>query len=107
LKQEDHRPGGTPDAFHGEAGWPATPKLVPVVIVCKWREATSTCLKMFDLVHTLKMSAGSHAGSHVEVEGSFDNWTTRQVLQRSGKESTIVKLLPPGVYQVSLPSFFA
>ena len=34
------------------------------------------------------------------MEGSFDNWTTRQVLQRSGKESTIVKLLPPGVYQV-------
>jgi len=44
--------------------------------------------------------AGSHGGGHVEVEGSFDNWTTRQVLQRSGKESTIVKLLPPGVYQV-------
>lgn len=72
-KQEDLRPPGP--EFHGEAGWPATPKLVPVVIV--W----------------------SHGGNHVEVEGSFDNWTTRQVLQRSGKEHTIVKLLPPGVYQ--------
>ena len=37
----------------------------------------------------------------MEVEGSFDNWTTRQTMQRSGKDFTIVKLLPPGVYQVS------
>lgn len=35
----------------------------------------------------------------MEVEGSFDNWTNRQALQRSGKDFTIVKLLPPGVYQ--------
>jgi len=41
----------------------------------------------------------SHGGEHVEVEGSFDNWATRQTLQRSGKDFTIVKLLPPGVYQ--------
>ena len=34
------------------------------------------------------------------MEGSFDNWTTRQPMQRSGKDFTIVKLLPPGVYQV-------
>ncbi|GAX83635.1 hypothetical protein CEUSTIGMA_g11059.t1 [Chlamydomonas eustigma] len=71
AKPEDIR---GPD-FHGVSAWPAGPKLVPVVIV--W----------------------SHGGNHIEVEGSFDNWTTRQVLQRSGKESTIVKLLPPGVYQ--------
>jgi hypothetical protein len=45
--------------------------------------------------------AGSHGGEHVQVEGSFDNWTTRQQLQRSGREFTVVKLLPPGVYQVS------
>ena len=43
---------------------------------------------------------GTHGGEHVEVEGSFDNWTTRQTMQRSGKDFTIVKLLPPGVYQV-------
>lgn len=61
--------------FHGLAGWPAQPKLLPVVIV--W----------------------SHGGNHVEVEGSFDNWTTRQPLQRSGKDFTIIKLLTPGVYQ--------
>jgi 5'-AMP-activated protein kinase regulatory beta subunit len=34
------------------------------------------------------------------VEGSFDNWTTRQPLQHTGKDWTIIKLLPPGVYQV-------
>ncbi|KAG1668826.1 hypothetical protein FOA52_004920 [Chlamydomonas sp. UWO 241] len=73
-KSDDRgRPGGADFHAGGVAGWPAT--VVPVVIV--W----------------------SHGGNHVEVEGSFDNWTTRQVLQRAGKESTIVKLLPPGVYQ--------
>ncbi len=36
----------------------------------------------------------------MEVEGSFDNWTSRQRMQKSGKDYTIVKLLPPGVYQV-------
>ncbi|GLI62271.1 hypothetical protein VaNZ11_004878 [Volvox africanus] len=65
---------GAPE-FYGVAGWPAQPKVVPVVIV--W----------------------SHGGNHVEVEGSFDNWTTRQPLQKSGKDFTIIKLLPPGVYQ--------
>jgi len=44
--------------------------------------------------------AGSGGGEVVEVEGSFDNWQTRQRMQRSGKEFTIVKLLAPGVYQV-------
>jgi 5'-AMP-activated protein kinase, regulatory beta subunit len=33
------------------------------------------------------------------VEGSFDNWTTRTPLQKSGNDYTIVKLLSPGVYQ--------
>mmetsp|Transcript_23690 Transcript_23690/g.56546 ORF Transcript_23690/g.56546 Transcript_23690/m.56546 type:complete len:273 (-) Transcript_23690:203-1021(-) len=56
-------------------GWPNQPPLFPTVFY--W----------------------SHGGSHVEVQGSFDNWTTRQELQRSGKDFTIVKLLPPGVYQ--------
>lgn len=41
----------------------------------------------------------SFGGSHVEVEGSWDNWTTRTQLQRSGKDFTIIRLLAPGVYQ--------
>ena len=57
--------------------------------------STAPCVKFCCMV-------GSHGGSHVEVEGSFDNWTTRQPMQRSGKDFTIVKLLPSGVYQVDL-----
>lgn len=66
---------GVPAEFHGLSGYPAQPKLVPTVIV--W----------------------THGGSHVEVEGSFDNWSQRHTMQQSGKDFTIVKLLPPGVYQ--------
>jgi 5'-AMP-activated protein kinase regulatory beta subunit len=57
------------------AGWGAQPKLVPTVIVY------------------------SHGGNSVQLEGSFDNWTQRHMMQRSGKDFTLVKLLPPGVYQ--------
>lgn len=46
-------------------------------------------------------NSGTNGGNSVEVEGSFDNWTTRHSLQRSGKDFTLVKLLAPGVYQVS------
>lgn len=61
---------------HSEfAGWAVQPKLVPTVIV--W----------------------GHGGDHVQLEGSFDNWTQRHVMQRSGKDFTLVKLLPPGMYQ--------
>lgn len=61
--------------YHGVAGWPAQPKLVPVVIV--W----------------------SYGGNTVSVEGSFDLWSVRHPLQRSGKDFTIIKCLPPGIYQ--------
>ena len=50
-------------------------------------------------------AAGTAGGHAVEVEGSFDNWATRHPLQRSGKDFTLVKLLPPGVYQVCQQSF--
>jgi 5'-AMP-activated protein kinase, regulatory beta subunit len=45
------------------------------------------------------LCAGSRGGNHVEVEGSFDNWTSRTPLQKNGADFTIVKLLSPGVYQ--------
>jgi 5'-AMP-activated protein kinase regulatory beta subunit len=41
----------------------------------------------------------SHGGQSVQLEGSFDNWTSRHVMQKSGKDFSLVKLLPPGVYQ--------
>lgn len=66
---------GTPELLAGWSAQPAEPKNVPVVI--RWHGG----------------------GTNVEVQGSFDNWSTRQALQKSGNDFTIVKLLPPGVYQ--------
>jgi len=58
------------------AGWGVHPKLVPTVFV--W----------------------SHGGNHIELEGSFDGWSQRHTMQHAGnKDCTLVKLLPPGVYQ--------
>ncbi|XP_010686626.2 SNF1-related protein kinase regulatory subunit beta-2 [Beta vulgaris subsp. vulgaris] len=41
----------------------------------------------------------SYGGKEVVVEGSWDNWKTRKSLQRSGKDFTLMKVLPSGVYQ--------
>ncbi|KAJ4850721.1 SNF1- protein kinase regulatory subunit beta-2 [Turnera subulata] len=45
------------------------------------------------------MITWTHGGNDVTVEGSWDNWKTRVPLQRSGKDYTIMKVLPSGVYQ--------
>uniref|UniRef100_A0A7N0TR59 Association with the SNF1 complex (ASC) domain-containing protein n=1 Tax=Kalanchoe fedtschenkoi TaxID=63787 RepID=A0A7N0TR59_KALFE len=41
----------------------------------------------------------SYGGKHVAVEGSWDDWKTRETLQCSGKDFTLMKVLPSGVYQ--------
>ncbi|CAK9182207.1 unnamed protein product [Ilex paraguariensis] len=45
------------------------------------------------------MITWSYDAKEVAVEGSWDNWRTKKPLQRSGKDFTIVKVLPSGVYQ--------
>nr|CAD1837963.1 unnamed protein product [Ananas comosus var. bracteatus] len=45
------------------------------------------------------MITWSHGGREVFVEGSWDNWKTKKLLQRSGKEFAIMKVLPSGYYQ--------
>mmetsp|Transcript_1205 Transcript_1205/g.3514 ORF Transcript_1205/g.3514 Transcript_1205/m.3514 type:complete len:267 (+) Transcript_1205:887-1687(+) len=38
-------------------------------------------------------------GTNVELQGSFDNWGSRQPMQLTSAGHTLVKLLAPGVYQ--------
>ncbi|KAF9624198.1 hypothetical protein IFM89_008136 [Coptis chinensis] len=38
-------------------------------------------------------------GNTVAVQGSWDNWTSRRILQRSGKDHSILLVLPSGIYQ--------
>ncbi|KAL0302675.1 UNVERIFIED_CONTAM: SNF1-related protein kinase regulatory subunit beta-2 [Sesamum calycinum] len=45
------------------------------------------------------MITWSYGGKEVLVEGSWDDWKTRKPLQSSGKDFTIMKVLPSGVYQ--------
>lgn len=39
-----------------------------------------------------------YGGNEVYVEGSWDNWSTRSPLHKAGKNFTLVKFLPSGVY---------
>ncbi|XP_051134501.1 SNF1-related protein kinase regulatory subunit beta-1 [Andrographis paniculata] len=41
----------------------------------------------------------SLGGSNVAVEGSWDNWRTRKTLQRSGKDHSILLVLPSGIFR--------
>ncbi|PSR90106.1 SNF1-related protein kinase regulatory subunit beta-1 like [Actinidia chinensis var. chinensis] len=40
----------------------------------------------------------NHGGNDVAVEGSWDSWTSRKMLQRSGKDHSILLVLPSGIY---------
>jgi 5'-AMP-activated protein kinase regulatory beta subunit len=40
----------------------------------------------------------SQGGNEVFLEGSWDNWTSRRALERSGKDHTILLVLPSGIY---------
>lgn len=40
----------------------------------------------------------SHGGNDVAVEGSWDNFSSRKKLQRSGKDHSILLVLPSGIY---------
>lgn len=40
----------------------------------------------------------SLGGNNVAVEGSWDNWTSRKILQRSGKDHAVLLVLPSGIY---------
>ncbi|WOK95940.1 SNF1-related protein kinase regulatory subunit beta-1-like isoform X5 [Canna indica] len=41
----------------------------------------------------------NYGGNVVLIEGSWDNWTSRRPMQRSGKDCAILMVLPSGVYQ--------
>ncbi|XP_010689393.2 SNF1-related protein kinase regulatory subunit beta-1 [Beta vulgaris subsp. vulgaris] len=40
----------------------------------------------------------SLGGNNVAVEGSWDDWTARKTLQRSGKDHAVLLVLPSGIY---------
>ncbi|XP_043688806.1 SNF1-related protein kinase regulatory subunit beta-2 [Telopea speciosissima] len=64
-----------------------------------WMQNTAEYEDMFCERRIPTMITWGYGGKEVAVEGSWDNWKTRKPLQRSGKEFTIVKVLPSGVYQ--------
>ncbi|XXG50704.1 hypothetical protein AAC387_Pa02g4653 [Persea americana] len=44
------------------------------------------------------MITWNYGGKDVAVEGSWDNWTSRKILQRSGKDHSILLVLTSGTY---------
>ncbi|KAF8391675.1 hypothetical protein HHK36_023982 [Tetracentron sinense] len=64
-----------------------------------WLPNTAEYEDMFCEQGIPTMITWSYGGKEVVVEGSWDNWKTKKPLQRSGKDFTIMKVLPSGVYQ--------
>ncbi|CAH9133785.1 unnamed protein product [Cuscuta epithymum] len=64
-----------------------------------WAQTASGCDDTH-VEHTIPtVITWSRGGNEVSVEGSWDDWKTRKPLQRSGKDFTILKVLPSGFYQ--------
>lgn len=64
-----------------------------------WMQASSAYDDMSNEQGIPTMITWSYDGKEVAVEGSWDNWRMRMPMQRSGKDFTIMKVLPSGVYQ--------
>ncbi|MED6183393.1 SNF1- protein kinase regulatory subunit beta-2 [Stylosanthes scabra] len=64
-----------------------------------WTQSTSGYEDMYCELGIPTMITWSYGGKEVAVEGSWDGWKSRIRLQRSGKDFTIMKVLPSGVYQ--------
>ncbi|GAB4830725.1 SNF1- protein kinase regulatory subunit beta-2 [Ancistrocladus abbreviatus] len=99
-------PPHSPRAIHSPLMF--TPQ-VPVVPLQKpdeihipnpsWMHSTSQYEDMSFEQGIPTMITWSYGGKDVAVEGSWDDWKTRKPLQRSGKDFTIMKVLPSGVYR--------
>ncbi|KAL3323354.1 hypothetical protein AABB24_037803 [Solanum stoloniferum] len=64
-----------------------------------WMQNTSGYEDLNDEQGVPTLISWTYDGKEVAVEGSWDNWKSRNLLQRSGKDFTILKVLPSGVYQ--------
>ncbi|KAJ4704101.1 SNF1-related protein kinase regulatory subunit beta-2 [Melia azedarach] len=64
-----------------------------------WMQSSSGYEDSSNEVRIPTMITWNYDGQEVAVEGSWDNWKTRIPLHRSGKDFTIMKVLPSGVYQ--------
>ncbi|GAV59845.1 AMPKBI domain-containing protein [Cephalotus follicularis] len=63
-----------------------------------WMRTTSGYEDMSNEQGIPTMITWSYGGREVAVEGSWDDWKSRVLLQKSGKDFTIMKVLPSGVY---------
>ncbi|KAL3850961.1 hypothetical protein ACJIZ3_012843 [Penstemon smallii] len=64
-----------------------------------WLQTSSGYEDTFNEQGIPTMITWSYGGKDVAIEGSWDDWKSRKPLQRSGKDFSIMKVLPSGVYQ--------
>ncbi|CAL1352074.1 unnamed protein product [Linum trigynum] len=64
-----------------------------------WMQSSATYEEPLHEQGIPTMITWSYGGKDVAVEGSWDNWKARMRLQKAGKDFTIMKVLPSGVYQ--------
>ncbi|KAH6777241.1 SNF1-related protein kinase regulatory subunit beta-2 [Perilla frutescens var. hirtella] len=64
-----------------------------------WMQTSSGYEDVYNEQGIPTMITWSYGGKEVSVEGSWDSCQSRKPLQRSGKDFTIMKVLPSGVYQ--------
>ncbi|XP_057970157.1 SNF1-related protein kinase regulatory subunit beta-2 [Malania oleifera] len=106
LMRQSESPPHSPRAAHSPLMFTPQVPIVPLqrpdemhISSHSWMQATSGYEDICSEQGIPTMITWSFGGKEVFVEGSWDNWMTRKHLQRSGKDFTIMKVLPSGVYQ--------
>ncbi|KAL7212400.1 hypothetical protein ACSBR2_015145 [Camellia fascicularis] len=101
-----HSPPPSPRAAHSPLMFTPQVPVVPLrrpdeinVPSPSWMQTSSGFDDMCSEQGIPTMITWSYDGNEVAVEGSWDDWKIRKPLQRSGKDFTIMKVLPSGVYQ--------
>ncbi|XP_047971865.1 SNF1-related protein kinase regulatory subunit beta-2-like [Salvia hispanica] len=101
-----HSPPSSPRASHSPLMFRPQMPVVPLqrpdelnIPSPSWMQTSSGYEDVYNEQGIPTMITWSYGGKEVSVEGSWDGWKSRKPLQRSGKDFTIMKVLPSGVYQ--------
>lgn len=101
-----HSPPSSPRASHSPLMFRPQMPMVPLqrpdewnIPSPSWMQTNSGYEDMYNEQGIPTMITWSYGGKEVFVEGSWDSCKSRKPLQRSGKDFTIMKVLPSGVYQ--------
>ncbi|KZV30594.1 hypothetical protein F511_05744 [Dorcoceras hygrometricum] len=94
----DHRQSRSPVLFSSQAPVDPLPRDNGPSFNRSWQDESQRAVDHSSEQGLPIVISWTFGGNIVSVEGSWDNWRSRKILQRSGKDHSIILVLPPGIY---------